>query len=204
MQDNTGRIGPNAVIRLAEALGAQVGGERTAAVFGEAGQAAYLETPPADMVDERVVTALHLAMRRRLDGPEATRASIRAGELTAEYLLANRIPRPVQAVLKVLPATAAARILVSAIGKHSWTFAGSGTFSVQFRPRPRHVLAPRLQFSIAGCPICHGATLREPSCAYYAATFERLFRTLVHGQASVVESQCQGCGASACLFDVRW
>jgi divinyl protochlorophyllide a 8-vinyl-reductase len=204
MHGSAGRIGPNAVIRLAEALVAQVGAERTVAIFREAGQSQYLDAPPAEMIDERVVTALHAALRHRLDAPQAARASIRAGELTADYLLAKRIPRLVQAVLKVLPATPAARILVAAIGRHSWTFAGSGTFTVRFRPRPRHVLAPRLQFSIAGCPVCRGASAAEPACAYYAGTFERLFRELVHSGTSVVESQCQATGAPACLFDVRW
>jgi divinyl protochlorophyllide a 8-vinyl-reductase len=156
------------------------------------------------MIDERVVTALHAALRLRLDAPQAARAALRAGELTADYLLANRIPRPVQAVLRVLPATPAAHVLVAAIGRHAWTFAGSGTFTVRFRPRPRHVLAPRLQFSIDGCPVCSGASAAEPACAYYAGTFERLFRELVHPGTSVVESQCQAAGAPACVFDVRW
>jgi divinyl protochlorophyllide a 8-vinyl-reductase len=204
MHGSAGRIGPNAVTRLAEALGAQVGAKRTAAIFREAGQAHFLDAAPDEMVDESSVTALHRAMRHQLDGTHAARASARAGELTADYLLANRIPGVIQSILKALPATPSARILVAAIGRHSWTFAGSGAFSAQFRPRPRHVLMPRLQFTIAGCPVCRGATLKDPACAYYAATFERLFRTLVHARASVVESQCQGCGAPACLFDVRW
>jgi len=204
MHGSAGRIGPNAVIRLAEALGVEVGAERTAEIFREAGQAQFLDRPPAEMVDERIVTALHVALRRRLDGPQAQRASLRAGEFTADYLLAHRIPRAAQAVLKVLPSTPAARMLVAAIGRHAWTFAGSGTFSVRFRPRPRHVLAPRLQFSIEGCPVCHGASRAEPVCAYYAGTFERLFRELVHAGTSVVESQCQATGAPACVFDVRW
>ncbi len=39
-----------------------------------------------------------------------------------------------------------------------------------------------------------------PLCDYYAATFERLFRALVHPRAVVVETACEACGADAC----RW
>ena len=63
MHAHAGLIGPNAVTRLAEALAAQVGSERTASIFGEAGQAKLLAAPPEKMVDEQIVTALHVAMR---------------------------------------------------------------------------------------------------------------------------------------------
>ena len=64
--------------------------------------------------------------------------------------------------------------------------------------------APRLRFSITGCLVCRGAEASQPACAYYAATFERLFRKLVHRGANVVESRCEACGDSSCEFDIRW
>ncbi len=204
MHAHAGLIGPNAVTRLAEALAAQVGSERTASIFGEAGQAKLLAAPPEKMVDEQIVTALHVAMRHQLDTPQALRASTRAGELTADYLLANRIPRPVQALLRVLPAMLAARLLVLAIGRHAWTFAGSGQFAALFLPHALGKGAPHLRFSITGCLVCRGAEASQPACAYYAATFERLFRKLVHRGANVVESRCEACGDSSCEFDIRW
>ena len=44
----------------------------------------------------------------------------------------------------------------------------------------------------------------EPSCAFYTATFERLFRVLVHPEARVRERQCESMGAPACVFEVAW
>jgi hypothetical protein len=60
-----------------------------------------------------------------------------AGRRTADYLLAHRIPKPVQALLKALPARLAARVLLSAIARHAWTFAGSGVFSASTGARAR-------------------------------------------------------------------
>lgn len=202
MHANAGLIGPNAVTRLAEALDAMVGSEHTASIFGEAGQSYFLARPPTEMVDERAVTALHVAMRHQLDPARATAACRRAGELTADYLLANRIPRPVQGLLKLLPATLAARVLVAAIGRHAWTFAGSGAFSARFQPRAAG--RARLRFRIEGCLVCRRVSAKEPACEYYAATFERLFRTLVHRDAAVRETRCEACGDPACEFDIRW
>jgi len=50
----------------------------------------------------------------------------------------------------------------------------------------------------------NAATLAEPGCDFYAATFERLFRVLVHADARVVETACEACGAAECRFEVRW
>ena len=49
-----GRIGPNAITRMAEALPA----DAVDALFAEAGLAAYRRAPPSGMVAEREVAAL--------------------------------------------------------------------------------------------------------------------------------------------------
>ena len=63
---------------------------------------------------------------------------------------------------------------------------------------------PRLQLSVAGCPLCRGGSAPEPVCDYFAATFERLFRALVSASTSVHETDCRATGAPACRFDVTW
>lgn len=190
------RIGPNAITRMIEALGEQVGPAETARLFGLAGLAHHLAQAPDHMVDERDVVALHTVVRSELGDTRAREAGRQAGLLTADYLLAKRIPRPVQAILKILPAALAGRILLAAIGKHSWTFAGSGTFAA--------VGGHPVRFRIAGCPVCRGAQSPAPLCDYYGATFERLFRTLVHRDAAVREIACEAAGAPACTFEIRW
>jgi divinyl protochlorophyllide a 8-vinyl-reductase len=191
-----GRIGPNAITRVAEVLRAKRGEATTSALFGRAGLHAYLTRPPESMVDEAEVTRLHQALRESLGSKAARDVAREAGTRTAEYLLAHRIPRPAQALLKRLPAPLAARALLSAIRGHAWTFAGSG----RFEARAGHPVV----LTITGNPMCRGAALSEPGCDFYAATFERLFRVLVHPDTSAVETHCEACGDPCCRFELRW
>ena len=191
-----GRIGPNAVTRMAQALDAAFGPATTARLFRAAGLEAHLDRPPTSMVPERDVIRLHRALRAELGDAEAAVISREAGRLTAEYLLANRIPRPVQWLLRLLPPWPAARVLLGAIGRHAWTFAGSGSFRV-LPGRP-------LQLEIRGGPIGRAAPAIEPVCDFYTATFETLFQALVSRRSHVVETACEACGDPACLFEVRW
>lgn len=190
------RIGPNAIIRVAAALGDRHGAEVAARVFETAGLAAYLREAPGSMVDEAEVTRLQHALRAVLGDVAAAAVSREAGRLTAEYLLAHRIPRPVQWLLRILPPRAASRVLLAAISRHAWTFAGSGRFGI--------VHGDVLLLSITGCAICRGAHGDVALCDYYTATFESLFRALVARGASVTEVACEGAGAPCCRFEVRW
>jgi divinyl protochlorophyllide a 8-vinyl-reductase len=193
---HSARIGPNAITRVAEALLADVGASLTVSIFDRAGLEAYLAKPPQQMVDETEVARLHLLLREALDTATARRVAIDAGHRTGDYLLAHRIPGPLQWILRVVPAPIACRLLLSAIGRHAWTFAGSG----QFRSR----VGDTVMLEITDNPMCRGSLSAVPVCDYYAATFERLFRVLVHPRASVVELACEATGAKACLFEVRW
>jgi divinyl protochlorophyllide a 8-vinyl-reductase len=204
------RIGPNAIIRLQEALLASVGPERAQSVFEEAGQGRYLAQPPQHMVAEADVTSLYTSLPAQLGPRLAAEVSGRAGWLTGDYLLANRIPAPVQALLHWLPAPLAVRVLLAAIRKHAWTFVGSGHFdtvavsdgSMQ-RDRQDDRRA-RLLLRVACCPICAGSLQDTPACSYYAASFESLFIALVHRRARVREITCHALGAATCTFEVSW
>jgi divinyl protochlorophyllide a 8-vinyl-reductase len=193
---HAGRIGPNAITRVAEVMRVRRGEAATAALFGRAGLLPYLTRPPEAMVDEAEVTRLHRELRGSLGMAAAREVAREAGTHTAKYLLAHRIPRPAQALLKRLPPPLAARALLSAIRGHAWTFAGSGHFEAQ----AGHLVV----LSITGNPMCRGAALAEPGCDFYAATFEYLFRVLVHPASIVVETDCEACGDSRCRFEVRW
>ena len=191
-----GRIGPNAIIRVAEALPGYVGTDVTHGLFESAGLAGYLLAPPQQMVDETEVARLHAALHRALGGGLAGQVARDAGRRTADYLLAHRIPKPVQVLLKWLPAPLAVRVLLSAIRRHAWTFAGSGEFTAR-AGRP-------VQLQIRGNPMCRDLRSDTPACDFYAATFERLFRVLVHPASSVIETACEACGDDACRFEIRW
>jgi divinyl protochlorophyllide a 8-vinyl-reductase len=191
-----GRVGPNAIIRVAEAL-REIGGVALEEnLLGKAGLQAYLAGMPAEMVDEREVTRLQRAVQAELDPQQARLVMLDAGRRTGDYLLANRIPHPVQHVLRVLPAALASRVLLVAIGRNAWTFAGSGHLGI----KP----GQPVRLTLTGCPLCCGAVSDAPICEYYAATFERLFRQLVSSRAVTTETSCQASGAPACVFEVRW
>jgi divinyl protochlorophyllide a 8-vinyl-reductase len=191
-----GRIGPNAVNRVAEVLRACLGGAGTQHLFERAGLGPMLAEPPEEMVDEADVARLHHELRESLGHGMALRVARAAGTRTADYLLAHRIPRPVQWLLKLLPPAAAAAVLLSAIRRHAWTFAGSGRFEAQ--------AGWPVRLSIHDNPLCRGEHTEGPACGYFAATFERLFRVLVSPHAEVVETACEACGDDACRFEIRW
>ena len=192
-----GLIGPNAITRVAEALPGFVGSNATWALFERAGLTDYLRAPPESMVDETEVTRLHHELRRSLGSEVAGKVAQGAGRRTADYLLAHRIPKPVQALLKRLPAPLAAQVLLSAIRRHAWTFAGSGEFSARAG-------WGGAVLTIRHNPLCKGLSSDRPACDFYAATFERLFRVLVHAAARVSEVGCEACGDAECRFELHW
>lgn len=195
---NAGRIGPNAITRLAAALPRHVGAAATHALFDSVGLAHHLVEPPEHMVDEAEVRALHQALRQAFAPDVAAAAAREAGRLTAAYLLANRIPHPVQRLLRMLPPRWAARVLLATMRRHGWTFAGSGRVATGVPRGGRPWLA------IRGNPLCRDLVLPAPGCDYYAATLEALFRALVHPRTVAHEVSCEAAGAAECRFEFAW
>lgn len=191
------RIGPNAVTRMAEALRARHGDAVAARIFSAAGLGEMLRHPPHEMIDERDVARLLRSAHAELGAVAAAAVARDAGARTGEYLLAHRIPGPAQWLLKRLPAPLAARLLVAAIARHAWTFAGSGRLAVRWQ-------RAGVRLSLSHCPLCRELAASDPACDFYCATFERLFGELVRAGSTVTETACQACGDAACVFEVRW
>jgi len=196
MSTDPARIGPNAVLQLMEALKAAGLARLSAPAFAAAGVAEWLVDPPTVMVEEHRVARLHQTVRSVAPDGQGKLLMAKAGRLTADYILANRIPKPAQALLKILPTCFAARVLVPAIGAHAWTFAGSGRFSGR--------AGPPTVFELAGNPLCVGERATEPVCAWHAAVFQRLFQVLVSPAARVAETDCEACGDPCCRFVLDW
>lgn len=190
---DVGRIGPNAIIQLGAAVRDRLGVAAERSLFLRAGLARYLSVPPAGMVDEEEVIALHRALRASFPPDIGRAVSREAGLRTGDYILAHRIPRAAQVVLRLMPARLAARTLTAAIGRHAWTFAGSGTF--------RALSTHPLRLEIADSPICRGAHADTPLCDYYAGTFTRLYERLVDRRWTIVESRCSASGGRSCVFE---
>jgi divinyl protochlorophyllide a 8-vinyl-reductase len=182
------RVGPNAVLQVAAALTAQDGAPAAARLFAAAGLDAMWHAPPSDMIDQADAARLHQALRQHLEPAHAALVAADAGRRTADYLLANRIPKAAQLVLRALPAGLATRLLLQAISRNAWTFAGSGQVTVQ-AGNPASI-------TIAANP------LATAPCDWHIAVFQRLFRALVHSNCTVRETACCGDGAPACRFEI--
>ena len=182
-----GRIGPNAVIRLAEALRVHAPAHLDP-IFAAAGRPQWTLIQPREMVPEADVRRLHATMRQEIGEAMARTVSQTAGHLTGDYLLAHRIPAVAQTLIGWLPARLGLRLLVKAITRNAWTFAGTGAL---------HVIGWRpLVLEISDCPLCHGHRAQSPCCSYYAATFEQLFRKLVAPGFRFEETACMAQGAA--------
>lgn len=190
------RIGPNAILQVMAAAESLLGHAHRDALLHGAGLYRYLESPPQSMVPQADVAALQRHLREYLGSSTARDVAIEAGQRTAVYLLAHRIPAMVQLVLRHLPRGLSCRILAAAIARHAWTFAGSGRFHVA-RGSP-------LRFTITGNPLCSAIRADQPACDYFVATFEGLFRSVVDPKIRVVERCCEACGDEACVFDICW
>ena len=186
----SGLIGPNAILQTLPVLDELLGPERRQTLVERAGIANLPDG--AQMIPEAQAARLHRQIR--LDAPSsASKISAQAGVATANYILANRIPRAAQMVLYRLPAGPAARLLSRAIGNHAWTFAGSGEFTV---------LDP-WRFRIKNNPLIRDETSSSCLCSWHAAVFSRLYQALVTSECSCREISCGAqADCSCCQFEI--
>ena len=183
-------IGPNAILQLLPLIERDCGRAGAAAIRRRAG---LRQVPDGhSMIAEEDAVGLHRALRREAPSM-AARLAAEAGTRTADYLLANRIPRPVQVVLRALPAGLAARLLSRAIARNAWTFAGSGRFRV----------VDPWTFEIDANPFVRGERGPSRLCHWHAAVFTRLYATLVHPASRCRETRCAARDAGdVCRFEI--
>jgi divinyl protochlorophyllide a 8-vinyl-reductase len=186
----SGLIGPNAVLQLVPMLDRAGGVDWRAALMARAG----IDVLPdgSGMIPEAPVARLHQALRR--DRPDIAAAlGWQAGLATGDYILAHRIPRAAQRMLKALPWRLSARLLSMAIARNAWTFAGSGQFLV---------ITP-LIFDLRANPLVRGEVADHPICDWHRGVFTRLFQTLVHPSLTCIETRCCAQGHAGCRFEMR-
>lgn len=159
-------IGPNAVLQAVAVMEERLGHSETAAILADA----QIEHLPSGthMIPEADALRLHrwLALHDPLGAFVIAEES---GARTADYIIANRIPRAAVWLLRRLPAMLAAPLLMAAIRKHAWTFVGAGDF------------APQGAWGFTIDRTAAGDSLPPPDSlfAWYAAVFTRLYRQLV-------------------------
>lgn len=182
------RVGPNAALQLQEALRAEGGAALAREVFAEAGRSDWIDAPPQEMIPQDAAAALFQAVRRVVPS-RADLILADAGRRTADYLLAHRIPGAAQRALRLLPPRLAIRLLLVAVGKHAWTFAGSA----RFLARPEQ---GKLGVTLEGNP------LATPGCPWHAAVFARLFQACGAPDARLTHAECEGRGHTRCRFEI--
>lgn len=182
-------VGPNAIIQTAVALRRLAGPGDVETVFARAGLERYLVDSPAEMVPEVEAARLLRAVLDHLVAGSAEAVLAEAGRLTARYVIDHRIPRSAARLLEFLPSQLSARLLLTIIARHAWTFAGSGAVSVT---RGRS-----LSLEIVGNP------LATPGCPWHVGVFETLFCTLATPRAVIEHRVCIARGGNVCRFEFR-
>ena len=164
-------IGPNAVLQTVAVMEERLGTAETRAILADA----RIDTLPcgAHMIPER--HALRLYRWLGLHDPMgAFVIAEEAGARTADYIMAHRIPRPVCWLLRHIPASLAAPLLMAAIRKHAWTFIGAGRFTAESAWR----------FAIDRSDAGDSVPPPDSLFHWYAAVFTRLYRELVAADAT--------------------
>ncbi|PWJ19335.1 bacteriochlorophyll 4-vinyl reductase [Jannaschia seohaensis] len=170
-------IGPNAILQMLPVLDRLGGPERRGQILARAG---IFDLPDGTrMIPETQAAQLHRTLRQE-EPILAPALAGEAGRATADYILAHRIPRPAQLLLRVLPAGPSAALLSRAIARHAWTFVGSGRFRV----------VDPMTFEIADNPLVAGERSEGCLCHWHAAVFARLYHVLVAADATCTETSC--------------
>lgn len=180
------RIGPNALIQTVAALQERFAPSCVEEILKAAGEGNLLNEQPETMVPERRFADMVGALADKLGVGTGREVLHQSGRLTADYLLANRIPKQFQASLKFLPRRLAQWVLLTTIKQNAWTFIGSGEFTYH------HALSRTPQIQVASC--VHPASV---SCGFYGGTFERLVQKLINSGAHM-RWDVKGSGDESC------
>jgi divinyl protochlorophyllide a 8-vinyl-reductase len=159
-------IGPNAVLQAVAVMEERLGKAETRAVLVDA----QIHALPSGehMIPE--VQALRLHRWLALHAPIGCFTIAEdSGSRTADYIIANRIPKAAVWLLRHLPAGLAAPLLMAAIRKHAWTFIGAGVFAPDGAWR----------FTIDRSGADDAMMPPDSLFVWYAAVFTRLYRQLV-------------------------
>ncbi len=185
------RIGPNSVHQTRAALEA-LEGPATATSFCDA--AGIPHPLPDGMIPELWFIRLVHEVRERMPRERAEAVLNWSGRGTAEYVAEHRIPKAARLLFRYLPTRLGLPLLLEAIRRHAWTFAGDGEVRI-VGPYPYVI-------EVRGCPTCRTSTMRTLSGGYYAAAFEGLL-ALVNPKIRVLEQDCVARGALSCRFTIQ-
>ncbi|HHE08000.1 MAG TPA: bacteriochlorophyll 4-vinyl reductase [Chlorobaculum parvum] len=172
MSTTPSRIGPNSIIQTIGALESGYGKNETEKLLKKMGQGYLIGNLPSEMVEESKFHSLVTALQKEI-GDKSTASILKeSGDRTAKYLLKVRIPGPFQSIVKLLPAWLAFKVLLFAISKNAWTFAGSGEFSYGSKLSPNIMV----KVTFPSHPVVGN---------FYLGTFTALLRELVNPDTAI-------------------
>ncbi|WP_208351825.1 bacteriochlorophyll 4-vinyl reductase [Pseudaestuariivita rosea] len=180
-----GVVGPNAVIQLGRAVEHHLGFDAAHDLFAGTGFAHLLLNPPQQMIDQAIPAALFHALWQVHPPDVAAKIAETAGLWTADYIIANRIPRFAKTLLRLAPRRLGAALLSKAIRKNAWTFAGSGRC---------HVVGHVIEIA--------DNLLTMPGSVWHKAVLQRLFNRLIDADIIITHNSCWRDGTPVCRFTV--
>jgi len=136
MNTTPSKIGPNSIIQTVAALEAAYGKTKAETMLSKIGQGYLVGNLPKEKVEEAKFHTLVGALQKEIGETATSRILQESGERTARYLLKVRIPGIFQKLVKLLPPRPAFKLLLFAISKNAWTFAGSGEFAYTMKRPP--------------------------------------------------------------------
>ncbi len=181
------KIGPNSIIQTVAALESKYGKAEAEAILARAGHKHLIGNLPSEMTEESKFHALVQALDKELGEKIMVHILNDSGQRTAAYLLRVRIPGLFQKLLKPLPPGLAFKILIFAISKNAWTFAGSGDFSYTTGKTPEITV----KVTCPTIPVVGN---------FYLGTFTRLLRELVSHDTKIESSITGESGAITCRY----
>ena len=189
-----GWVGANPILELVAVVQQRFGNAKAAVLMADTQWRVY--RMPTEMVPEQHVRAVVHAAYEQLGAARAVDALDAAGIERAHAMLAHDIPQLTQWMIRKLPTRLAMRVLLLAIKRSSWTFAGSARFDVAVADHAAVV-------DFHDCEMNRGMHAKQTGCPFYRATFRELLRTLVSPTATVDETECCAAGDTRCRFVLR-
>ena len=181
------KIGPNSIIQTVAALEASYGKNEAEALLTIARQGHLVGNLPSEMVEEETFHTLVKALEREIGSEKLAAILNDSGQRTAAYLLKVRIPGFFQKLLKPLPPGLAFKLLLFAIGKNAWTFAGSGDFSYTSGTTPEITV----KVTFPTLPVVGN---------FYLGTFTKLLKELVNPKTTIDASITGESGDITCRY----
>ncbi len=183
------RIGSDAVLQTLDALG-EVGGELLAhKVLEAAGLRYVLDQKLQEMVPQNLFLGLVRAIEDTLPRSQVDLVAVTSGRKTGSVLLEQYIPDMAQKLLHTLPPHVAGPLLLHALEKHSWTFAGSA--------KVHYEAGPPLQLVIENNPMAVWG------CLWQCALLEAVFRSLISADARVWHMACCAEHKPSCVYMIE-